>query len=167
MSPDRGLSIRPLARADAEVLAPLLATMDPWARLGLPPASLLSFLGGEARPGVSRWCLESDGAVAGAIVLIEAWLLGPYVQHLSVLPAYQGSGLGSAAMAWIEARARQRGDRNLWVCASSFNGRALAFYAHHGFVRVGVLEGLLRQGLDEILLRKPLAVAPEAPPRSA
>jgi hypothetical protein len=59
---------------------------------------------------------------------------------------------------WFEATAVAREARNLWVCASAFNLRGLAFYARHGFVAAAVVPGLVADGFDEILMRKfPLA----------
>jgi ribosomal protein S18 acetylase RimI-like enzyme len=47
------------------------------------------------------------------------------------------------------------------VCASSFNARALRFYARHGFEAAATLPGLVADGYDEILLRKyPLGEQP-------
>ena len=41
-------------------------------------------------------------------------------------------------------------------CASSFNSNALRFYARHGFERAATLDGLVQDGIDEVLLRKRL-----------
>jgi hypothetical protein len=61
-------------------------------------------------------------------------------------------------MTWFESAALQHRAHNLWVCASSFNARALRFYELHGFARAAMLAGLVADGYDEILLRKyPLA----------
>jgi ribosomal protein S18 acetylase RimI-like enzyme len=64
-------------------------------------------------------------------------------------------------MAWFESAGLKHGSRNLWVCASSFNARALRFYERQGFTRAATLPGLVANGYDEILLRKfPLGSQP-------
>ena len=64
-------------------------------------------------------------------------------------------------MAWFETASLKHQARNLWVCASSFNARALDFYERHGFARAATLPGLVADGYDEILLRKfPLGSSP-------
>ena len=59
-----------------------------------------------------------------------------------------------AGPAVVEARDHYR---NLWLCVSAFNVAAQRFYARHGFERVATLAGLLRDGDDELLMRKRLA----------
>ncbi len=61
-----------------------------------------------------------------------------------------GSSVGSSE------QARAAGDRNLWVCASDFNAAGIMFYERHGFSRVADLDGLVRDGRTEVLLRKRL-----------
>ena len=82
------------------------------------------------------------------------WLKGPYLELLALLPEAQSQGIGSSIMAWFETAGLQHRARNLWVCASSFNGRALRFYERHGFARAATLPDLVAEGYDEILSRK-------------
>ena len=42
---------------------------------------------------------------------------------------------------------------------SSFNVAARSFYARHGYSEIGTVPGLVRDGFDEILLRKMLPSA--------
>jgi GNAT superfamily N-acetyltransferase len=82
------------------------------------------------------------------------WLKGPYLELLALLPKAQGQGIGANILAWFEQEALKAGARNLWVCASLFNTRALRFYERHGFEQAATLPGLVADGYDEILLRK-------------
>ena len=66
--------------------------------------------------------------LAGAIGVRRNWLRGPYLQFLGILPAFQRRGIGSVALDWFEGEARAAQAQNLWVAASDFNARALAFY---------------------------------------
>lgn len=95
--------------------------------------------------------------IIGALGLRLDWLRGPYVQFLAVLPANQTRGIGALILAWVERQALARAERNLWVAASDFNTGALRFYERHGFSRVADLDGLVREGRKEILLRKRIA----------
>ena len=56
-------------------------------------------------------------------------------------------------MEWFTQQARLCA-RNAWVVVSVFNRRAHKFYQRHGFTEVGVIEGLVKPGYQEILLRK-------------
>jgi len=137
----------------AAQLAGRLATMDPWHRLGYPADRLQGYLA-EDSPALARYRVDAEGALAGVITVRWPWLHGPYLELLAVLPEAQGRGLGGALLAWLEAEAAA--SRNLWVAVSAFNAAARRFYARHGFVEVGVVPGLVRDGFDEILLRKVL-----------
>jgi len=140
----------------AALLAPVLATIDPWRRLGSSPDRLRAGMLRTDDPLTESRCLLLDGAPAGAIAVRRDWLLGPYLLHLSVLPAFQRRGLGRYMLADFEAQARAANARNLWVCASSFNQPALILYQSAGFARVSDLPDLIVDGLDEVLLRKRL-----------
>ena len=142
---------RPLAAADIVTLAPALAVMDPWRRLGFTAVGLAAYLGREDA-ALTRMVIELDGRPAAALALRRPWLRGPYVELLAVLPAAQGRGLGRALVEWAAAQ----GGGNLWACVSAFNGAARAFYARAGFVEVAPLADLVAEGADEILLRRRL-----------
>jgi ribosomal protein S18 acetylase RimI-like enzyme len=67
----------------------------------------------------------------------------------------RGRRIGRTLLAFAEA-ATARKAPNLFLCASSFNRGAQAFYRKCGFVRVGRIEGLLRKGAAEIIYWKRL-----------
>ena len=70
----------------------------------------------------------------------------PYLELLAVLPPFQGRGVGSEILACFEQVALTHAARNLWVCASSFNARAIGFYERHGFRGAATLPGLVAKG---------------------
>ena len=59
------------------------------------------------------------------------------LSRLYLLSTAQGVGLGSAMMAAVLAQAAELEARSVWLGAYDRNVRALAFYARHGFARVG------------------------------
>ena len=101
-----------------------------------------------------RYVVSLGGADAGVVSIRFPWLEGPYLELLALLPQAQDRGIGKTIMAWLEVTARRHEARNLWVCASSSNAKALRFYERHGFKAVGTLPGLVAEGYEEILLRK-------------
>ncbi len=145
----------PPSQAEAETIGSLLAGMDPWAALGFGASGIAAYLSRED-PALSRYAVRVDGAVRGVLCVRWPWLRGPYIELLGLAPERQGLGLGKALMAWTEAEARKAKAGNVWVAASSFNQRALDFYRKQGFREVGLVEGLVRPGFDEALLRKRL-----------
>lgn len=139
---------RPLTPEDIAVLAPALAVLDPWRRLGFTASGLAGYLGRDD-PALTRVVVEQDGAVMAVLALRQPWLRGPAIELLAVLPAGQGGGLGRGLVQWAAA---QGGD-NLWACVSAFNHSARAFYARAGFTEITALADLIVAGSDEILLR--------------
>jgi ribosomal protein S18 acetylase RimI-like enzyme len=149
----RNCRLAPLDAAAAAELADRLASMDPWRRLGYAAERLQRYLSGDG-PALARYRVDAGGELAGAITVRWPWLHGPYLELLAILPEAQGQGLGGALLAWLEAEAAP--SRNLWVVVSAFNTGARRFYERHGFAQVGVVPGLVRDGFDEVLLRKRL-----------
>jgi len=62
------------------------------------------------------------------------------LSRLYLLGTAQGAGLGRAMMAAALAQAAELQARSVWLGAYDRNVRALAFYARHGFTRVGTHE---------------------------
>lgn len=147
--------LAPIAPGDLHYIAQTIAGMEPWSRYPYSTDSIAANLAKD-EPGAPRLALMSGDCVTGAVCLRWNWLRGPYIQTLAVLPPYQGCGLGGLFLGWLEAQAETRNDGSLWVCASEFNADALAFYERHGFQRVATLDGLVSDGIAEILLRKRL-----------
>jgi ribosomal protein S18 acetylase RimI-like enzyme len=148
--------LAPLDPSAAGLLAERLAGMDPWRRLGYESSVLQRYLSGDS-PALTRFRIDCDGVLAGVVAVRWPWLHGPYLELLAVLPDHQGRGIGSAVLRWLEAEGGA--SRNLWVAVSAFNEPARRFYARHGFVEIGTVPGLVRDGFDEILLRKALPSA--------
>jgi ribosomal protein S18 acetylase RimI-like enzyme len=148
----------------AATLAPRIAGIDPWHRLAIAPDRLARQFA--PRDGVEIRLVTlaeapapdalAQNAPVGAVVIRRDWLLGPYLQHLSVLPEAQGHGAGRAALALLDHLARADGHRNAWLCVSAFNERALTFYRRHGFTAAAHLPDLVRPGDSEILMRRRL-----------
>ena len=153
---DRKAALEPMRWDIAAALADQLVGIEPWARLGTQAQGLkhAMMLGPESQP--RNLCLTLDGKPAGAMVVRDGWLRGPFLVLLAVLPKYQRQGLAQAAMAWWENDARRSHTRNLWLSVSGFNAPALQFYERLGFTQVANLDGLLVNGVDEVLMRKRL-----------
>lgn len=145
--------LEPLAQASCAGLAAAIVAMEPWSVMHYPAEKLAAFLASPDQ-AVSRYQVSVGDRAAGVVSVRSPWLKGPYLELLALLPHAQNRKIGARIMAWFEEVALDQGARNLWVCASSFNERALRFYARHGFQPVATLPGLVADGYDEVLLRK-------------
>jgi ribosomal protein S18 acetylase RimI-like enzyme len=151
----RTLLLRPMTATAAHLVGAATAAIDPWAHYGFDAARMISLLMGTGDSGF-RYQIECGPDIAGAVVIRNPWLAGPYLQLLAILPSHQRQGIGAAVLGWIEAEARGH-YRNLWLCVSAFNTMAQGFYAARGFEHTVTLDALMREGDDEILMRKRVA----------
>lgn len=149
------VTLRDMTDEAARELGPALAAISPWATYEIAADTMVDFLA-TIEPGAPRYALHVGEARAGALSVRVKWLRGPYLQTIGLLPAFQRQGLGRLVLTWFEQFARERGDRNLWIVVSDFNSDAARLYERFGFRRVGVLPDLMREGMDEFLLHKPL-----------
>jgi tripartite-type tricarboxylate transporter receptor subunit TctC/ribosomal protein S18 acetylase RimI-like enzyme len=139
--------------ADREWAAELMASTEPWTRLGITldvcrraccDPEYLVFIAriGEKRQGFI--VLQARG-VAGA----------PYVKTLAVTADRRSGGVGAKLLAFAEDYFRGR-SRHLFMCVSSFNTRARSLYERLGYVQVGEFPAHVVADASEILLYKRL-----------
>jgi ribosomal protein S18 acetylase RimI-like enzyme len=147
--------LQPLTAENATRLGMAMAEMPPWSINGWPAERLTRSLISE-QPAMRRFEIMAGGELAGLAAIQHPFLHGPYLQLLAVLPGFQGRNLGLRALAWMEAEARIEQARQLWLCVSTFNNRAQAFYERFGFEAIAVLDKLALDHSDEIFMRKRL-----------
>ncbi len=146
-----GVSVRPFrGAADAEACAGLMAASEPWRTLGRSREDLLASL---RAPGPERYLAERGGACAGLLVLNLRGAFVGYLQTVAVAAPFRGRGLGTALVAFAEARIF-RDHPNVFLCVSSFNPGAQRLYRRLGYREVGELPDYLVRGHGEILMRK-------------
>lgn len=149
----RPLALLPMTAAAADRLGVATSQIGPWAHYGFAAATLAENF---KSPGAAAYQIDCAGELAGAVVVRPVWLMGPYLQMLAVLPPFQGQGIGARVVTWFEAEARLKA-RNAWLCVSTFNPIAQRLYQAHGFEPVATLDGLVRDGDGELLMRKRLS----------
>jgi ribosomal protein S18 acetylase RimI-like enzyme len=148
--------LRPLSPDNIETLGVALAAMPPWSVIAWPAERLAASLRREL-PSVRRFELMVEGKLAGTVGIQDPFLLGPYLQLLAILPGFQGRYLGSAVLEWMECEARMQEARQLWLCVTTYNTHARAFYERFGFKEAALLDKLATEVSDEFLMRKRLS----------
>ena len=149
------LRLLPMTTVLAALLAPAIAAIGPWAHYGATEDTLSARLC-TADDGAVSYAIECGGTPAGVVIIRSPWLAGPYLQMLAILPAFQGRSIGAAVLSWYEAAAQSAHQRQVWLCVSSFNVHAQRFYQRHGYTLTTTLPDLMRDGDDEMLMRKRL-----------
>lgn len=105
--------------------------------------------------GSPVWVVESEGRVAGFLGLVQAggqW----HLEHLWLLPAFHGRGLGRALFAEAVRQARAAGATELRIKSDP---NAEPFYLKMGAVRTGLevyeLLGKIRREVPQLRYRWP------------
>jgi ribosomal protein S18 acetylase RimI-like enzyme len=145
-----------IARATAperEWAAALMASSEPWTRLG---RGLESCRASCHNPDFLLFIAHADDEPAGFILLQRRGVAGsPYVASIAVAERFRGGGIGSLLLGFAEDFFRADA-RHIFLCVSSFNGRARSLYEQLGYVAVGELEDYVISGASEILMHKRL-----------
>ncbi len=103
---------------------------------------------------LSEVYILKDGIVRVGFIMIK--LKGAftgYIQTIVINDTYRRKGIGEAAIRYIEELIFKVSP-NVFICASSFNTRALKLYQSMGFEIVGILKDYVVKGYDEVFLRK-------------
>ena len=150
------LSIIPATDAEREWCAQVMASTDPWITLGRDLEQCRAFC---ANREYLLYVAHSGGEPCGFMLMHRRGLASsPYITVLAVAREFRSQGVGSQMLAFAEDFFRKDA-RHLFLCVSSFNTRAQAFYARHGFAAVGELKDYIKPGASEIILHKRLRLA--------
>jgi [ribosomal protein S18]-alanine N-acetyltransferase len=156
VSPDERPVIQRLSTdAEAWACAELMASSDPWRRLGRTLEQSYRIVRDPAREVYVALERSGLGAarVAGFIVIIMQGAFVGYIQSVAVRDDRRGHGLGTALIALAERRILHD-TPNVFICASSFNPAARRLYERLGYAVVGKLTDYIVRGHSEILMRK-------------
>lgn len=141
-----GLVTAPMAETDVdEVSAAEQRTYEfPWSRGNFTDS---------LKAGHSAWVCRQQGTLVGYGLLLmavdEAQLL-----NLTVLPEFQGQGLGSELLAHLQRVAGNHGARRMFLEVRQSNAAALALYRRFRFTEIGRRRGYYaaRDGREDALV---------------
>ena len=145
------IKIVPMTRAHILACNEIVASSEPWKTL----RESVDFL-----PSIKRkqaFVAVIDGAVAGFTVFTPepVFARGGYLRAIGVAPAIRGFGVGKVLMAFAERTTAKKAP-NFFLCVSSFNKPAQAFYRKRGYAKIGKIDGLIRKGAAEFIYWKKL-----------
>lgn len=145
--------------AEARHCAAMMASSEPWITIGRDDDACLDLVTNPDR----EVYVAAGGEVRGFIILNMRGAFTGYIQTICVAADARSTGLGSRLISFAEERIF-RETPNVFLCVSSFNGRARALYERLGYELVGELKDYLIAGASELLMRKtrgPLMAANE------
>jgi [ribosomal protein S18]-alanine N-acetyltransferase len=143
--------IRAAVGDDGEWAARLMAASDPWITLGrgLEPCRAAC-----QRVECQLVVAHALGERCGfALVNPRGVSSSPYLAAIAVAPRWRSRGTGAALLEHCERQAALT-SRHFFLCVSSFNTRAQAFYARHGYRQVGRFDDYVIDGASELLMYK-------------
>ncbi len=152
------VKIIPLKRSHIRDCEAIVAVSEPWKTLreGVDFLSALS----QKRSGMCSYACTIGRETAGFILFSPepVFARGGYLRALAVSPRFRGQGIGKMLLSFAEKTTARRSP-NFFLCVSSFNRRAQAFYKNCGYSRVGSLSALIITGASEHIYWKRLRMA--------
>jgi len=149
----KDLDIRSATREERDWTAELMAGSEPWITLGTTVEQCLRVC---RDPEYLIFVGHHDGIPIGSIILHPRGLAGsPYIKSVAVAETQRSNGVGTQLIAFAENHFRNN-SKHIFLCVSSFNRRAQAFYDRLGYTRVGEFNDYIKEGASEILFHKPL-----------
>ena len=136
---------------DGEWAARLMAASDPWVTLG---RGLDHCRAACRRPDCQLSVARAEEERCGfALFNPRGISSSPYLAAIAAAPLWRGRGTGAALLEHCERQAALT-SRHFFLCVSSFNIRAQAFYARHGYRQVGRFDDYVIDGASELLMYK-------------
>jgi [ribosomal protein S18]-alanine N-acetyltransferase len=148
-----GLVVADATEAERDAAAQAMAASEPWLTLGRDVEACRAAC---HRPGYEMIVAREEGRACAFALLHPRGVAGsPYLASFVVTAGRRGSGVGAFLLDACEHRFRPTAS-HFFLCVSSFNGRARAFYERHGFRQVGELPDYAIDGASELLMHKRL-----------
>lgn len=145
--------IRPADESEKDMAAELLANSEPWITLRITHDKCLKNC---HNPDFQLFIAYSEGKPSGIILIDPCGVAGsPYIKSVAVYPEFRGQGIGAGLLSYAETLYKGKA-KYMFLCVSSFNKRAQAFYSRNGYKIVGELKDYVIDGASEILVHKRL-----------
>ncbi len=141
------------SETEKEWAATLMAETEPWITLGRDYEGCLEVC---RRPAYEVYVSRLGREPCGLVVLVRYGVAGsPYIASIAVSESFRSRGIGARLLEFAENLYRPAA-RHIFLCVSSFNTRARAWYERCGYRSVGELEDYIIEGASEILMHKAL-----------
>jgi len=147
--------IVPMKRTHVRACAEIAASSEPWKTLG----ETVDF---DRYVALKQAYVCLEGSEPAGFIIFTAepvFARGGYLRAIGVSPHMRRRGNGRKLMSFAENRTARRAP-NFYLCVSSFNRQAQAFYRDLGYTRVGRIPGLLSPKTAEYIYWKNLALRP-------
>ncbi len=150
------MKILPMSATHIPTCTAILSASEPWKRLG-ETFDFNKVLSRDRQIGTAHVLIVGK-EVAGFVVFspYPVFARGGYLRAIGVAPLKRRQGFGKVLVRFAE-KSTVRFSPNLYLCVSSFNRKAQAFYKNLGYQRIGVIPDLLVRGASEHIYWKRLS----------
>jgi ribosomal-protein-alanine N-acetyltransferase len=135
---------------DFSECASMMCSTDPWITLKMNYDLCLKAFEGTSK---ETYLIRVKNDTAGFVIIQTGGTFSGYIQTICISEEHRGHGLGKKLLQFCEERILKFSP-NVFICVSSFNKGAIKLYYEFGFKLIGRLDNFVRDGLDELLLRK-------------
>lgn len=151
MNPEENITITLTSDPkDFSECATMMCTTDPWITLKMNYDQCLMAFEGTSK---EIYVIRVKNNIAGFVIIQTGGTFSGYIQTICISEKYRGHGLGRKLLQFSEARILNFSP-NVFICVSSFNKGAIKLYYDFGFKLIGQLDNFVKDGFDELLLRK-------------
>jgi [ribosomal protein S18]-alanine N-acetyltransferase len=138
---------------ERNTVAEMLSNSEPWITLGVTLEQCLKTC---HDPEYMIFVAHVDSLLAGTIVAHHRGLASsPYIKSVLIAEEYRGKGVGVKLMEYVENYFRKE-SCHIFLCVSSFNTDAQAFYKRIGYTQCGEFKEYIIEGASEFLMYKRL-----------
>jgi [ribosomal protein S18]-alanine N-acetyltransferase len=145
---------------EARIGAELMAGSEPWLTLRRDFNHSYKLL---TNPAIEVYIGLVGETFVGLMVINMHGPFAGYIQAIAVMPRWRSQEVGRKLLQYAEKRIF-RESPNVFLCVSSFNPRAQAFYGELGYERIGELKNYVISGASEFLMRKTIGPKDEFVP---
>ena len=135
---------------DFSECARMMCATDPWITLKMNYDLCLMAFDGTSK---EIYVLRVQNDIAGFVIIQTGGTFSGYIQTICISEKYRGRRLGTKLLQFCEDRILKFSP-NVFICVSSFNKGAIKLYYEFGFKLIGQLDNFVKEGFDELLLRK-------------
>ena len=145
------LCILPMKRSHIQACSDITSVSDPWKTLH-DRIDFEKYI----RLKQAYVCMSGE-ELAGFIIFTPepVFARGGYLRAIGVSPSLRRCGIGRRLLTFAEKETAHSA-QYLYLCVSSFNRKAQAFYRDQGYARAGKLAGLIVPGVSEYIYWKRL-----------
>ena len=133
-----------------KVCAMMMAKTDPWITLEMDYNKCLKAFDGMCK---EIYVVKNENGLIGFVILQVSGSFAGYIQTICIGAGHRGKGYGKKLLQFCEERILKISP-NIFICVSSFNKDAYRLYKEFGFRKIGVLENFVKEGFNELLMRK-------------